>query len=434
MKILDWTKLDEAGRAQALARPDMLSDPQIISAVENIMGLVRDNGDAALINLTEKFDGVKLGGLSVPLSACEAAWNDLDPLDQQALKTAKSNIEAFHYKQKPNPIEVETMPGVVCRREPRALDSVGLYVPGGTAPLVSTLLMLALPAKLAGVRRCVVTTPPGRDGKINPAILAAAFLCGVDEVYAVGGAQAIAALSYGTESIAKVAKIFGPGNTYVAMAKTLAAQIPGGPAIDLPAGPSEAMVFADDQADPVFVASDLLSQAEHDTLAQVVCVCRSKSYADNLLAEIYRQASDLPRREIASESLKNGRILIAQSESEMIGIANTYAPEHLIIQTADADMLVPSIQNAGSIFLGPWTPESVGDYASGTNHTLPTNGAARAYSGVTLESFVKYISVQKLTREGLVALGPTVERLATLEGLEAHRRAVSLRLNPGERS
>jgi len=431
MQILNWTDLDQAGRAEALARPQVLDDPKIAMAVENILGLVRDEGDTALINLTEKFEGVKLRHLGVPLSACEAAWRGLDAADKQALQTAKSNIDAFHFKQKPGTIEVETMPGVVCRREPRALESVGLYVPGGTAPLVSTLLMLALPAKLAGIGRCVVTTPPGKNGRIDPSILAAAHLCGVDEVYAVGGAQAIAALAYGTESIAKVSKIFGPGNAYVAKAKSLVAQIPGGPAIDLPAGPSEAMVLADDDADPVFVASDLLSQAEHDTMAQVLCVCGSSEFAQKLLGEIQKQLATLPRRDIAAASLESGRILISSSRAETIEIANLYASEHLIVQLDNPDSIVPEITNAGSIFLGPWTPEAVGDYASGTNHTLPTNGAARAYSGVTLESFIKYISVQSLTLAGLEALGPTVERLATLEGLEAHRRAVSLRLNKG---
>ena len=431
MRVLNWNELDEKACAQALARPDTLSNPKISRNVENILSMVREKGDAALKDLTLKFDGIVLSSLSVPISACEAAWNGLADADQNAMEMAKSNIEAFHLPQKPSPIRVETMPGVVCRREPRALDSAGLYVPAGSAPLVSTLMMLAIPAKLAGVPRCVVTTPPAKDGKIDRFVLAAAYLCGVDEIYSVGGAQAIAALAYGTESIAKVAKVFGPGNAYVATAKAIVAQEAGGPAIDLPAGPSEAMVLADDFADPVFVVSDLLSQAEHDTMAQVLCVCRSIEFAERLKAEIETQLTDLPRAKIAQGSLENARIIIVENTDDMIEISNRYAPEHLIVQIENPDAIVPRIQNAGSIFLGPWTPESVGDYASGTNHTLPTNGAARAYSGVMLESFIKYISVQSLSRVGLAAIGPSVERLASMEGLEAHRRAVSLRLAKG---
>jgi len=432
MQIINWDQCADGDRQQALSRPDTLLDPKIARNVENILAMVKENGDNALRDLTLKFDGIVLSSLSVKLSECESAWNQLSTEDQQAMQIAKSNIEAFHLPQKPKPLSVETMPGVVCRREPRALDSAGLYVPAGTAPLVSTLMMLAIPAKLAGVPRCVVTTPPSKDGKVDRFVLAAAYLCGVDEVYSVGGAQAIAALAFGTESIAKVAKIFGPGNAYVATAKAFAAQEPGGPAIDLPAGPSEAMVVADDKASPVFVASDLLSQAEHDTMAQVVCVCRSSEFAQGLLNEIEQQLTDLPRAKIARSSLESGPIIVVDDQEDMIKIVNDYAPEHLIVQIASPETIVPRIQNAGSIFLGPWTPESVGDYASGTNHTLPTNGAARAYSGVVLESFIKYISVQQLSRAGLEALGPSVERLASMEGLEAHRRAVSLRLENGD--
>ena len=316
----------------------------------------------------------------------------------------------------------------MCRREYRPIETAGLYVPGGTAPLVSTLLMLAVPAKVAGVKRRVVVTPPGKDGKINQAILAAAYRCKVSDVFACGGAQAIAALAYGTQTIPKCDKIFGPGNAYVATAKSIAVQEPGGPAIDMPAGPSEAMVVADIHANPVFVASDLLSQAEHDILAQVICVATSVKTADAIKAQIDIQIETLPRKDIAQQAMAKSRIIIASNRPDVIDVINRYAPEHLILQIKNPENLVPAIRNAGSIFLGPWTPESVGDYASGTNHTLPTYGAARAYSGVTLESFVKYISVQQLTRKGLERLGPTVETLAEMEGLEAHRRAVSLRL------
>ncbi len=428
MQTFVWSDLNASQRQAALARPAAMLDDTVIGGVKAIMAEVRARGDDALREFTAKFDGATLTDIRVPAGDLEAAWDDLDAGDKIAMKTAKANIEAFHAAQMPVVINMEVMPGVTCRREPRALDSAGLYVPGGTAPLVSTMMMLALPARIAGVEKRVVCTPPLPSGKINSTILAAAYMCGITEVYAVGGAQAVAAMAYGTPSVPKVAKIFGPGNAWVATAKSLAAQQPGGPAIDLPAGPSEAMVCADDDASAVFVASDLLSQAEHDKVAQVVAVVKSKAYADKLLTEIERQVATLPRVEIARESLKSGRIFIAPDDAAMLDIINAYAPEHLILQTQNAAELVKDIRNAGSVFVGQWTPESVGDYASGTNHTLPTYGAARAYSGVTLESFMTYMSVQTLTRAGLEALGPTVERLADMEGLEAHRRAVSLRL------
>lgn len=427
MQTLIWSDLDLQAREAALSRPAAMLDDSLTQNVRAIMAQVKAHGDAAIRELTAKFDGVDIEQLRVDALTLKAAWDALPEADKTAMQTAKSNIESFHALQMPKVIEQETMPGVICRREPRALDSAGLYVPGGTAPLVSTMMMLAIPAKIANVPERIVVTPPAKDGSINAYVLAAAYLCDVTDIFAVGGAQAIAALAYGTQSIPKVAKIFGPGNAYVATAKALAAQESGGPAIDLPAGPSEAMVMADDAANPIFVASDLLSQAEHDTLAQVVCVCRSEEYASRLMDEIERQLSDLPRAQIARESLKAGRLIITSTQNDMLDVANAYAPEHLIVQTENAAELVPAIRNAGSVFVGAWTPESVGDYASGTNHTLPTYGAARAYSGVILESFMKYMSVQELTREGLENLGPTVERLAQMEGLEAHRRSVSLR-------
>lgn len=420
--------MDDAARQDALARPAGLSDPALIKTVREIMADVKSGGDKSVLDYTSKFDGVQLDDLRVSEERLEAAWKALPDADKDAIKIARSNIKKFHTAQIPEDIEVETTKGVICRREARAIETAGLYVPGGTAPLVSTLLMLAVPAKVAGVKRRIVVTPPDKDGNINPAILAAAYRCRVTDVFACGGAQAIAALAYGTESIPKCDKIFGPGNAYVATAKSLAAQDAGGPAIDMPAGPSEAMVVANGKANPVFVASDLLSQAEHDTLAQVVCVATSEGAADDIKAEIDKQLATLPRKDIASKSMAQSRMIIADNRGDVVDIINRYAPEHLILQINKPETLVPAIRNAGSIFLGPWTPESVGDYASGTNHTLPTYGAARAYSGVTLESFIKYISVQKLSRKGLERLGPTVERLAEMEGLEAHRRAVSLRL------
>jgi histidinol dehydrogenase len=366
--------------------------------------------------------------LEIPAEDLKAAWNALPASDQSVIERARRNIKRFHKAQIPKPIEVETEPGVVCRREARAIETAGLYVPGGTAPLVSTLLMLAVPAKVAGVRNRIVVTPPGKDGAVNPVILAAAYRCKISQLFVAGGAQAIGALAYGTETIPKCDKIFGPGNAWVAAAKSLVAQEAGGPAIDMPAGPSEAMVLADIAADPVFVASDLLSQAEHDTVAQVICVASSTDVAERIEAEIEKQVAELPREAIARESLTHGRMIIAEGRADIIDIVNRYAPEHLIVQLRDPDAYVGAIRNAGSIFLGHWTPESVGDYASGTNHTLPTYGAARAYSGVTLESFIKYVSIQKLTKQGLRRLGPVVERLAEMEGLEAHKRAVRLRL------
>jgi len=428
MQDFNWTELSESEKAAALARPSAMSDQSLFDAVKVIIETVRQNGDAALADYTKKFDGTDVENLKIPAEELEAAWNALPALDKQAIETARSNIKKFHQAQTPVPISIETMKGVTCSREARAIETAGLYIPGGTAPLVSTLLMLAVPAKVAGVTNRIIVTPPGKDGKINMAILAAAFRCNVTAVYACGGAQAIAALAYGTETIPKCDKIFGPGNAWVATAKSLVAQEPGGPAIDLPAGPSEAMVLADEDANPAFVASDLLSQAEHDTLAQVVCVASSADMASRIKACVEEQVATLPRENIAREALKLARMIIAEDRANVVDIINRYAPEHLIIQMKAPENLVPDIRNAGSIFLGPWTPESVGDYASGTNHTLPTNGAARAYSGVTLESFIKYISIQRLSKKGLKNLGPTVERLATLEELEAHKRAVSLRL------
>ena len=432
MKTLIWKNLSESEQADALARPAALSDSKLTEDVRYIMQDVKNGGDQAVLDYTAKFDGVTLSRLKISAGDMRKAWKSLPDVQKDAIKAAQKNIKTFHSAQKPQYIEVETMPGVICRRESRAIETAGLYVPGGTAPLVSTLMMLAIPAKVAGVKRRIVVTPPGKDGKVNPAILGAAYRCGVTELYACGGAQAIAAMAYGTRSIPKCDKIFGPGNAYVATAKSLAAQEPGGPAIDMPAGPSEVMVIAGEKCNPVFVASDLLSQAEHDTLAQVVCICINESVAARVREQVLLQIKTLPRRDIAESSLKFARLIVANGRPTIAHIVNNYAPEHLILQTNNPETFVPAIRNAGSIFLGPWTPESVGDYASGTNHTLPTFGAARAYSGVTLESFIKYISVQKLTREGLELLGPTVETLADMEGLEAHRRAVSLRLQSNQ--
>lgn len=423
-----WSDLNKVERVTALARPAAISDESLFNGVRDILRDVKSNGDEALLRLTGKFDGVAIKTLEVPRSELKAAWKALPKSDKSVIERARRNIKRFHKAQMPAPITVETEPGVICQREARPIETAGLYVPGGTAPLISTLLMLAVPAKVAGVRNRIIMTPPGKDGQVNSAILAAAYRCDVSAVYSVGGAQAIAALAYGTETIPKCDKIFGPGNAWVAAAKSLVAQEAGGPAIDMPAGPSEAMVLADHAADPAFVASDLLSQAEHDTVAQVVCVATSSDVAEAVEVKIETQLQTLSRQDIARQSLKLGRMIIADNRADILDIINQYAPEHLIVQLQKPESYVGDIRNAGSIFLGPWTPESVGDYASGTNHTLPTYGAARAYSGVTLDSFLKYISIQRLTKSGLKNLGPVVERLAEMEGLDAHKRAVSLRL------
>ena len=421
--------MDLVERTQALARPYELSDPSKVELVKNILLEVKLKGDDAVKSFTSMYDNVNLVNLRVANEDLENAWLNLPKKEKNAIKVAISNIEKFHISQLPQDIEIETTKGVFCRRETRALQTAGLYVPGGTAPLVSTLLMLAVPAKVAGVRRRIVVSPPGANGKIHSSILAAAYICGVTDVFSCGGAQAIAALSYGTESLPKCDKIFGPGNAYVSLAKSLVAQEIGGPAIDMPAGPSEAMVIADNEANPAFVAADLLSQAEHDVLAQVICVSTTSEISKNINEEIDKQLEKLPRKDIARKAMKNSRLIIAKSREMIVDIINNYSPEHLILQIKNPDHLVPAIRNAGSIFLGPWSPEAVGDYASGTNHTLPTNGAAKSYSGITIESFLKYISIQKLSKKGLELLAPTVNCLAEMEGLEAHKRSVTIRLD-----
>lgn len=424
-----WENMSLVERTQALARPYELSDPSKIELVKNILLEVKLKGDDAVKSFTSMYDNVDLVNLRVANEDLENAWLNLPKKEKNAIKVAISNIEKFHISQLPQDIEIETTKGVFCRRETRALQTAGLYVPGGTAPLVSTLLMLAVPAKVAGVRRRIVVSPPGANGKIHSSILAAAYICGVTDVFSCGGAQAIAALSYGTESLPKCDKIFGPGNAYVSLAKSLVAQEIGGPAIDMPAGPSEAMVIADNEANPAFVAADLLSQAEHDVLAQVICVSTTSEISKKINEEIYIQLEKLPRKDIARRAMKNSRLIVAKSREMIVDIINNYSPEHLILQIKNPDHLVPAIRNAGSIFLGPWSPEAVGDYASGTNHTLPTNGAAKSYSGITIESFLKYISIQKLSKKGLELLAPTVTCLAEMEGLEAHKRSVTIRLD-----
>jgi histidinol dehydrogenase len=428
MKIFVWHNLSAAEKKIALARPRFKDDAALMRDVSVIVEAVKTRGDAALREFAAKFDGGVPEDLRVSPEEIAAASGAIAPQLRSAMTQAKANIEAFHKAEKPHAVNVETMPGVICELQWRAIDTVGIYIPGGTAPLFSTVLMLALPAKLAGCRRVILCTPPQRSGKIHAAVLAAAELCGVAEIYAVGGAQAIAAFAYGTQSIPKTDKIFGPGNAYVTKAKQLVAQDADGAAIDMPAGPSEVMVIADGKSRAQWVAADLLAQAEHDTMAQAILVTTDTNFAKQVQEEVAKQLSALPRRSIAEKSIAESRILVVKDRAAAIEVANSYAPEHLIIHHEDAATWVPEILHAGSVFVGAWTPESAGDYASGTNHVLPTYGYARAYNGVNLLSFMKSMSVQTITREGLRKLGGAIMTMAGAEGLDAHAAAVKVRL------
>ncbi|WP_299458000.1 histidinol dehydrogenase [uncultured Rikenella sp.] len=410
-----------------LARPMQQKNETIRKRVESIIERVRTDRDTALRELADQFDGVKLRSLGVSDDEIAAAGSLLFEELKSAIRQARENIAAFHRAQRMEPIRVETMPGVCCEQRSVAIRSVGLYIPGGSAPLFSTVLMLAVPAQIADCKEIVLCTPPRRDGTIAPEILWTAQLCGVTRIFKVGGAQAIAAMAFGTESVPRVNKIFGPGNRYVTTAKQLLGL--SAVAIDMPAGPSEVMVLADDSARPEFVAADLLSQAEHGPDSQAILVTTSDTLAAAVEIEIEKQLARLGRAEIAAGALAESRIFVVASTEEMVEMANLYAAEHLIIETADPEKIAAQIENAGSIFLGHYSPESVGDYASGTNHTLPTGGWATAYSGVNLDSFCKKITLQRLTPEGLRHIGGTVEQMATAEGLDAHRNAVAVRLD-----
>ena len=409
-----------------LARPTM-DIINLNSTVSEILQKVKNEGDTALNFYNKKFDNVDLETIEVTDEELIEAADLVSENLKKAIQTAYQNIEKFHAAQKTETLEVETMPGVKCWQKSVAIEKVGLYIPGGTAPLFSTILMLGVPAKVAGCKEIIMCTPPQKDGTINPAMLYTAQLIGIEKIFKVGGAQAIGAMTYGTATIPKVYKIFGPGNQYVTCAKQLSTQ--AGVAIDMPAGPSEVLIVADESCEPSFVAADLLSQAEHGVDSQVVLVTFSEEVAEAILAEGEQQLKKLPRRKIAGESLEDSPVIIMDNKTTAIQLINEYAPEHLIIATNDADDLAEKIINAGSIFIGNYTPESVGDYASGTNHTLPTNGFAKNYSGVNLDSFCKKITYQKLTEEGLSNIGRTVELMATAEELEAHKNAVTIRLN-----
>jgi histidinol dehydrogenase len=427
MKILDWNQLDDAAKQAALLRPDEEACA-VADVVSDIIRSVAQGGDEALFAFTKRFDGIAPEQLCATKSQIDTAWQALDETARSAMIRASKNITRFHKAQMLQPVRVEVEPGLECERLIRPMDCIGIYVPGGTAPLFSSLMMAAIPARLAGVRKIIVASPPAKDGKIAPVILAAAKLCGLDALYCMGGAQAIAAMAFGTKSVPRVDKLFGPGNQWVAEAKAQVAQMPGGPAIDLPAGPSEVMVLADDAANAQWIAADLLSQAEHDPKAHVLLLTLKGGMAEKTRQVVLQQLAQLPRAQIAKKALQNARFIAVDDTMQMLDIVNRYGPEHLIIQTRNAQDLIAGIRNVGSIFVGAYTPEALGDYASGTNHVLPTAGAARAYSGLGVESFVKYISVQRASKSALEALGPIVQTLARMEGLEAHARAISLRL------
>ena len=426
MKTLRWSALSPEERRAALARPEQRRSPELQASVRAIVEEVRTGGWDALCRIAQRLDGEAPRLVDVaPLAAEARRTLDLDVI--AAMELAAANIRAFHEASIPPETSVETMPGLTVRKLWRPIHRVGLYVPGGKTPLFSTLLMLAIPARAAGVEELVVVTPPRPQGGLDPAIALAAQLCGIDAIWTVGGAQAIAALAFGAGEIPAVAKICGPGNAWVAEAKTLVASLPGGPAIDMPAGPSELLVLADDSADPATVAADLLSQAEHDASAQVLLVTPSATLARAVENELAAQLPTLPRRALAEASLTSGRILIAEDLGQGIEIANLYAPEHLSLAVETPDALLPSVRNAGSVFSGHQAAETFGDYLAGSSHVLPTDGAARAWSGISVHTFLKAMSVQTVTREASRALAAPAAALARLEGLEAHARAADIR-------
>ena len=428
LAIHNWDHLNDSQRLTLLQRPASSQDGSVCETAANIIAAVKTRGDKALFELTLQYDGASVTELRVTDAEMAAAINQLSNDELAAIDLAIRNVHTFHEQQLPGPLTVETMPGVVCERISQPLDSAGLYVPAGTAPLPSAAIMLAVPAMIAACPRIILCTPPQPDGTADPAVLVAAARAGVTEVYKVGGAQAIAAMAYGTESVPKVRKIFGPGNAWVTGAKTIVSTDPQGAAIDMPAGPSEVLVIADQSACAEFVAADLLSQAEHGVDSQVVFVTTDPSLADKVQTEVDSQLDQLARAEIAAAALENSLIIIAPDRKTAIDISNRYAPEHLILQIEKPRDAVSTVRNAGSVFVGPWSPESVGDYCSGTNHVLPTYGYAATYSGLGVDQFMRQMTVQELSREGLQNLGAAVISLAGLEGLDAHAAAVSRRL------
>lgn len=398
----------------------------IEQTVHKVFDEIRLTGDAAVRKYTKAFDGIDLETFKVSASEMNAASDEISQELKEAIALAKKNIEIFHAAQRTERVVVETMNGVKCWQEKKAIQKVGLYIPGGTAPLFSTILMLATPANIAGCEEIVLCTPPDKNGNVNPAVLYTAKLCGVTQVFKIGGIQAIGAMTFGTESVPKVYKIFGPGNQFVTVAKQLATRYQV--AIDMPAGPSELLVYADDSANPAFVASDLLSQAEHGVDSQVIMVSTSEKMLEMVRDELEKQLNELPRKAIARQAIENSKLILVETEETALDLINEYGPEHFIVCSANENYFVENIVNAGSVFIGNYAPESAGDYASGTNHTLPTNGYAKQYSGVNLDSFMKQITYQKVTEEGIRNIGPAIELMAEAEGLQAHKNAVTLRL------
>ena len=423
MKVIKYPAKEKW--AEILRRP-ALNTESLFDTVRGIIDRVRTEGDKAVIEYEATFDKAELTSLAVTNEELEEGVALVSEELKAAISLAKQNIERFHAAQKFVGKKVETMPGVTCWQKAVGIEKVGLYIPGGTAPLFSTVLMLAVPAKIAGCKDIILCTPPDSKGKIHPAILFAARLAGVDRIFKAGGVQAIAAMAYGTESIPKVYKIFGPGNQYVTAAKQLVSL--RDVAIDMPAGPSEVEVLADDSANPVFVAADLLSQAEHGVDSQAILITTSERLQAAVVEEVERQLAELPRREIAEKSLANSKLILVNDMDEAVELTNEYAPEHLIVETSDYMEVAERVVNAGSVFLGSFSPESAGDYASGTNHTLPTNGYAKAYSGVSLDSFIRKITFQEICSDGMKAIGPAIETMAANEQLDAHKNAVTVRL------
>ncbi|HEY9535088.1 MAG TPA: histidinol dehydrogenase [Mucilaginibacter sp.] len=426
MKVYNYSDLNKDSIAKLVQRN---VDPanEIRTIVEEVLGNVQQHGDRALVDYADKFDKVTLDKLYLDKAELEDIASAIAPEQKMALDIAYANIYKFHQTQLKTEDKVDTMPGVTCWRELRPIEKVGLYIPGGTAVLPSTFLMLGIPARIAGCHEIVVCSPPQKNGKVNAFIAYVALILGIDRIYTVGGAQAIAAMAYGTQTINKVDKIFGPGNQFVTKAKTII-QSTTTTAIDMPAGPSEVLVIADETSRPEFIAADLLAQAEHGIDSQAILVTTSQHIADAALAEVEKQTEVLPRAEIVRQALENSYVVVTKSIYEAMEFSNAYAPEHLILAVKDWEHIAPMIINAGSVFLGNLTPESAGDYASGTNHTLPTSSYSRAYSGVSVDSFVKKVTFQFITPEGIKNIGPHVEILAELEGLHAHKNAVSIRL------
>jgi len=428
LSTYQWADLDESQRVALLQRPSTSQDPSVCAGAEEILAAVRSSGDDALIELTKRFDNANLTNFRVSQSEIAGALEQLNTEQLAAIDLAITNVRTFHEQQVPRPLAIETMPGVLCERISQPIDSVGLYVPAGTAPLPSAAIMLAVPAIIANCPKVILCTPPRPEGAADPAVLVAAQRAGVSEIYKVGGAQAIAAMAYGTASIPKVRKLFGPGNAWVTAAKSIVSTDAGGPAIDMPAGPSEVLVIGDASASAEFVAADLLSQAEHGVDSQVVFVTTDVASAESVRIEVDNQLQQLSRAKTAAAALEHSRVIIAADRETAIEISNRYAPEHLILQIENARDAVPSIRNAGSVFIGRWTPEAVGDYCSGTNHVLPTYGYASTYSGLGVDQFLRQMTLQEVSREGLENLGAAVVCLAGLEGLDAHAAAIRRRL------